>query len=296
MTFKQLEYFLEIAATENITKAAENLNISQPPLSLQLKSLEEEFGIKLFKRSKKKLVITNKGLLLQERATQILNLLNETVYDLQVPESNNETVIRIGTISSVSNTLLPKKIAQYKEINPSVHYEIYEGNTTTILNQLSEGIIDLGVIREPFNMNPYHSIPLKNSSLGDAQFDYFVAIAKASFYKFSSYDYIDLAELRGKPLIMHRRYKDLWANTCRQKGFIPDFFCLNNDIFSSLRLAEEGVGIAIAPYTSAQQNNNPNLILKKILHPAMSSRAHLVWSVNLQMTEEVQGFIQLFRN
>lgn len=66
MTLKQLEYFLAIAETGNITKAAARLNISQPPLSLQLKTLEDELGVELFVREKKKLFITSQGQMLEE--------------------------------------------------------------------------------------------------------------------------------------------------------------------------------------------------------------------------------------
>lgn len=296
MTFKQLEYFLTIAKTENITRASEILNISQPPLSLQLKALEDEFQVQLFHRNKKNLTITKKGLLLQERATEILNLVNGTIYDLQAPDSGSETIINIGVISSVSHKLLPNKIAEYKKINPSVHFSIYEGSTTTINDQLTEGYIDIGIIREPFNMTSCGSLPLKNLNPEIIEMDYFVALGHPSFFDNKDSDLIDLIDLRGKSLIMQRRYHELWTNNCRKKGFIPDLFCLNTDASSSIALAEAEAGIAILPYSSASNNFSHNLISKKITDPTISSDAHLVWSLNRQISPEAKSFIQLFKN
>ena len=82
MTLKQLEYFLEIAKMGSVTRAAQSLNISQPPLSLQLKALEEELGAPLFLRDKRRLDITPEGRLLRERAQAILALLEETARDI----------------------------------------------------------------------------------------------------------------------------------------------------------------------------------------------------------------------
>lgn len=101
MTLKQLEYFLAIAEAGHITAAAKNLNISQPPLSLQLKALEDEFGVQLFERDKRNLTITHEGLILQERAREIIRLVNETVRDLQNMGAEAKGTIHIGTIVSV---------------------------------------------------------------------------------------------------------------------------------------------------------------------------------------------------
>ena len=101
MTLKQLEYFLAIAEAGHITAAAKNLNISQPPLSLQLKALEDEFGVQLFERDKRNLTITREGLILQERAREIIRLVNETVRDLQNMGAEAKGTIHIGTSVSV---------------------------------------------------------------------------------------------------------------------------------------------------------------------------------------------------
>ena len=99
MTLKQLEYFLAIAENGSITKAANSLRISQPPLSLQLKGLEEELGCQLFIRDKKNMIITPKGILLRERAHEIMDKVNETLLLMQSASEEERYTIHLGTIS-----------------------------------------------------------------------------------------------------------------------------------------------------------------------------------------------------
>ena len=127
MTLKQLEYFLEIARLGNVTRAAQSLNISQPPLSLQLKSLEDELGTPLFRRDKRHLEITPAGKLLQERAQAILALLDETTGDIHALSTEKQITLRIATIGSVNNRLLPNLIARFSRDYFYVNFRVIEG-------------------------------------------------------------------------------------------------------------------------------------------------------------------------
>ncbi len=294
MTLKQLEYFLAIADTGSVTRAAQTLNISQPPLSLQLKALEEELGVQLFSREKKNLVITEAGQLLRERARAILDLVNDSVQDVQNLTTERRTTIHIGTISSVCTRLLPEKILAFTKSYPHVEFQIFEGSTTTIQNHLSERVVELGIIREPFNASAYHTVPIRDNSLGYDAADYFTAVGYPHFFEEPDSPVIGLESLRGKPIITHRRYRDMLVNACRKKGFIPNIVCQNDELASSLSWASSGIGIAIAPYSSALQNSNPKLLVKRIDCPALLSRAFLVWNRGSELNDETRAFIALF--
>lgn len=294
MTLKQLEYFLAIAENGSITKAANTLRISQPPLSLQLKGLEEELGCQLFIRDKKNMLITQKGILLRDRAREIINKVNETILLIQSTEDDNHATIHIGTISSICNRVLPDKILRLQEQFPQLDFVLHEGSTTSIQDMLADGSVDFGIIREPFSVNSYASRPIKDNALGETGEDYFVTLAKAAFYDDPASDIVPLVSLKDKPIIIHRRYCDLFSTACRQHGFVPKIICQNDNIASSLSWAGSGIGIAIAPYTSAIQNLDPTLIMKRIDSPTIVSKAHLVWNRNAVLTEEEKAFIQLF--
>ncbi|MEG1858358.1 MAG: LysR family transcriptional regulator [Pseudoflavonifractor sp.] len=295
MTLKQIEYFLEIAKMGGITKAAQNLNISQPPLSLQLKSLEEELGAQLFYRNNRKLEITPEGKLFRERAQAILGLLEETTRDIRAVSEERQVIIRIATIGSVNNRLLPEKIAQFCREYPYVSFRVIEGTTEMVLGNLAEGKADLGFAREPFNMTSFRAVPIQDPILPADELDYFVTIAQPHFYN-NFYagvktDSIPLEDLQGKPLVTHRRYREMLVSACRKKGFNPHIICENNEIQSSLSWARAGIGMAVAPYTSAAYNSDPELVIRRLDSMTFSPRACLVWNQSVKLTSEALAFI-----
>lgn len=97
MDIRTLKYFLAVAQEENITKAAEILHMSQPPLSRQLHDLEEELGVKLFERTNRKVILTSEGALLRQRAEEILELVEKTKADVSPKTDNISGDIYIGS-------------------------------------------------------------------------------------------------------------------------------------------------------------------------------------------------------
>lgn len=297
MTLKQLEYFLEIAKMGSVTKAAQNLNISQPPLSLQLRALEEELGAPLFLRDKRGLEITSEGAMLRERAEAILALLDETARDIHAVSKTRQITIRIGTIGSVNHRLLPDAIARFRQDYPYVSFRVLEGPTDVVLSDLAAGKVDLGFVREPFNTAGLRTIPIRNPALKSGEQDCFATIALPQFYD-HAFDTalmptIDLDELQGKPLVIHHRYREMLVNACRKRGFNPYIICENGEIYSSLSWAQAGIGVAIAPYTSVILNKDPGLIIRRLDSMAFSPRVCLVWGVATKLGAEALSFINL---
>lgn len=293
MTLKQLEYFLEIAKMASVTRAAQNLNISQPPLSMQLKALEDELGASLFIRDKRCLIITPEGELLKERAMAILELLDETARDIRAISETKETTIRIGTIGSINNRLLPELIARFCRDYPYVNFQVVEGRTDTVLKNLADGTVDLGFVREPFNMTELRSVPVQDPFLRPGETDYFVTIAQPQFYDDISSEIISLKDLRDKPLVIHSRYRDMILSACRKQGFNPHIICENGEIQSSLSWARAGIGIAIVPYTSAAPNSEPALIIRRLDALTFNPRVCFVWNRSAKLRPEAIAFINL---
>lgn len=294
MTLKQLEYFLAIAENGSITKAANTLRISQPPLSLQLKGLEEELGCQLFIRDKKNMVITQKGILLREKAREIINKVDETILLMQSADEDTHVTIHIGTISSICNRVLPDKVLMLKNRFPHLDFVLHEGSTTSILEMLTEGTVDFGIVREPFNLNAFSSRTVRDTVLPGEEEDYFVALAKEDFFEDPAAEIVPLVSLKDQPIIIHQRYCDLFTTACRQHGFVPKIICQNENIASSLSWAASGIGVAVAPFTCAIQNLDPKLMCKRIDSPTIVSKAHLVWNKNTVLTEEMKALIQSF--
>ncbi len=295
MTLKQLEYFLAIAEAGHITAAAKNLNISQPPLSLQLKALEDEFGVLLFQRDKRNLTITHEGLILQERAKEIINLVNKTVRDLQNLGVEAHGTIRIGTIISVCSSILPEKIMAFNRTHPQIDFQVFEGSSSHVMDLLNDGTVDIGILREPFNTGLYHSRVIRRNDTGGEEMDSFAAVGLPHFFEgFENEDCISLASLKGKPLIIHRRYYDLLLNHCRQKGFSPNIICQNTEIVSSISWAQAGIGVAVVSYAGSPQYMNDSLMIKQIVDPSIHTRSFLVWRKDSNISNITKQFTQLF--
>ena len=297
MTLKQLEYFLEIARLGNVTRAAQSLNISQPPLSLQLKSLEDELGTPLFRRDKRHLEITPAGKLLQERAQVILALLDETTGDIHALSTEKQITLRIATIGSVNNRLLPNLIARFSRDYFYVNFRVIEGRTEHVLEHVTSGDVDFGFVREPFNTSHFRSVLIHDPALAPGQSDHFVTIAQPQFYdayyEGDSRDTIEIDELKDKPLIIHQRYREMILGACRKRGFNPYIICENDEIHSSLSWARAGIGIAIAPYTSAILSIDPGLVIRRLTFTAFIPWVRLVWNPSCQLSSEALAFMNM---
>jgi DNA-binding transcriptional LysR family regulator len=293
MTYKQLEYFLAIAETSNMTMAAAKLNISQPPLSYHLKILEEELQVKLFNREGHTLQITNEGRIFQDKAMQILALTNQSISLMQNIGKEMFGTINIATIPSVCGSILPKNIYEFQLKYPDVNYKIHECNTFRAMELLDNGLVDFAFVRAPFNQERYQIMMVKNPFLKENQKDFFVAIGSETFLGDTKEDSIDLQKLIGKPLIVHRRYKKILDSLCEEKNISLQIVCENDYIGSSFYMADAAIGVAVMPYTSAMLfDNKKSLLIKKIEHPTIDSQIYLITKKNTTLPLLSKKFIE----
>lgn len=126
MEIRLLKYFLAVAREENITAAAEILHITQPTLSKQLMELEDELGKKLFIRGKRKITLTEDGILLRKRAGEIIDLLEKTQAELK--NSDNESIsgdIYIGAGETEGMKIIAKVSSKLQKKYPDIHYHLF---------------------------------------------------------------------------------------------------------------------------------------------------------------------------
>lgn len=160
MEIRVLRYFLTVVREEGINRAAEVLHITQPTLSRQLSQLEEEVGVKLFHRGARKITLTNEGILLRRRAEEILSLVDRTERELVEQEElvDGRIVIGCGELAAVQ--VLPEIIETFHEKYPLVTYDIFTGNADLVKEQMEKGLIDIGVLLEPINIEKFDFIRL----------------------------------------------------------------------------------------------------------------------------------------
>lgn len=140
MELRILQYFLMVAREKNITRAAKQLHMTQPTLSRQLMQLEDELGKPLFIRGKRKIELTDEGVLLRRRAEEILSLVNKTEQEITQSEEEMVGQIMIGTgIFSSSQTVLSQVIEEFHDEYPLVKFDIYVGNADLIKERDDQG-------------------------------------------------------------------------------------------------------------------------------------------------------------
>ena len=164
MDLKDLQYFLAVAQAGTITGAAAKLCMAQPPLSRQMKELEEELGTTLFIRGKRHIRLTEEGIFLRQQAEEILSLMEKTRGQLSRMGTGAGGLISIGVTESCGAGVLSDIIERFHSDFPGIRYNIWCGNGDEINDKLDKGLVDLGIVREPFRTEKYESALIKTES------------------------------------------------------------------------------------------------------------------------------------
>ncbi len=155
MELRVLRYFLAVAREENITKAAALLHVTQPTLSRQLMQLEDELGVKLFRRSQYRVVLTDDGMLLRRRAQEIVELADKAQRELQHTEAELTGEVAIGCGESVGMTFLSEHIREFRRLHNQVQFRIYSANADDVKERIEKGLLDMGLLTEPVDIGRY---------------------------------------------------------------------------------------------------------------------------------------------
>lgn len=197
MEIRVLRYFLTVVREEGINRAAEVLHITQPTLSRQLAQLEEGVGVKLFHRGARKITLTNEGILLRRRAEEILSLVDRTERELTCQDELVEGRIVIGGGELAAMQVLSEIIEDFREKYPLVTFDIFTGNADMVKEQMEKGLIDIGVLLEPVDMEKFDFIRLKGK-------ERWVVLMRPDD-SFAEKEAVSAKDLENMPLILPRR-------------------------------------------------------------------------------------------
>lgn len=286
MDIRQLKYFLTIVEEGQITSAAKRLKMAQPPLSQQLKLLEEELGVKLVERGPRHVQLTDAGEILQNRARQILELVDSTVKEINDFCKGMKGTLSIGTVSSSGEVLLNDRMSEFHKTYSGIKFEIHEGNTFTLIDLLNKGIIEVAIVRTPFKSHNFECRYAKSEPM-------IAAMPKEYFWNPEKLS-LRPDELKGKPLIIYRRFEKLIWETCQEHGFEPEIFCKNDDARTTILWANAGLGIAIVPKSALGLAANGNLLYKEIESEKLRTRIAAIWLKDRYISSIAQKFIESF--
>ena len=286
MDIRQLEYFLAVAEEGLITKAAQRLHITQSPLSQQMIALEKELGAQLFRRDKKQIVLTKAGLVLKHRAEQILGLAQDTRTEVHEAAHGLQGRLNIGTINSSGRTLLPEVIADFHESFPLISFDLRQGDTPHLLEELDAHLIDLAFVRLPVNEFLYEQITVPTERM-------VIAAAPGRFGL--PEDNAPLAGLTSVPLLLHRRYQETVLAYFQSLALEPRIFCLSDELIPLLTWAMKGLGIAVVPEFAPQLFTGSALVIRTLSSPAVLNSSALIWLKNAPLPAAAANFIDFFQ-
>ena len=281
MEIRQLEYFHEIAATGSINEAARRLNMSQPPLSYQIKQLEAELNVKLFERTRAGVTLTEAGKLLYDRTENILSYVRST--ELEVSKAGKKQVLRIGITPTTVTTIMPY-ISRFSRENSDVNFEVRDAITFTLLNYLMDGIIDVSVVRTPIKLDGLNYLELVEEPM--------IAVLPPEIPENETKkEGISLKELTGCPLIIYRRYEEFLMKAFGEKNLLPDIFCVCDDPRGAMLWAKEDLATAIFPQSMASLCDG--LCIQELDEPDLITKILLIWAKGKKPVPLVQEFLDV---
>lgn len=286
MDLKQMRYFLAIVEERQITAAARRLHMAQPPLSSQMKMLEDELGMKLFRRGPHHIELTDAGRLFAERAAQLLDMAAMTKREMQDMKQGTRGTLSLGTVSSSGNVLQNEGMQSFREHFPHVRFEIHDGNTFQLINLLDKGIIEVGIVRTPFNAVHFNCKYRQPEPM--------IAAMTPELDWDGTKTEIEAEELAEKPLILYRRFEQLLMDTFAAHDFTPDVCCLNDDARTTILWANAGLGIAIAPQSAFSLAAHDNLHCKVIKEKSLYTRLAAIWPRERYLSAIARNFLSYF--
>ncbi len=158
MEIRTLRYFLAVAREENMTRAAEQLYVTQPTLSKALKALEDELGKKLFTRHSFSIRLTEEGVLLRNRAEDLVSMADRIEKEFVSLDDITGGDLYFGLAESYQIGFLAREIHAFKQSYPGLHYYITSGDTEQVAEKLDKGLLDFAVLAEIPDASKYESL------------------------------------------------------------------------------------------------------------------------------------------
>ena len=270
MDIRVLQYFLAVAREESITKAAQSLSITQPPLSRQLKDLEKELGKQLLVRGSKRVTLTEDGMLLRKRAEELIDLMEKTKAELTSSHENINGEIYIGCGETESISFLAQTAQNLQKQYPLIHYHIYSGDAERVMERLDKGLIDFGLLVGQTDISRYEYIRLPMKDVWG------VLMPKDS--PLAEKETVSAEDLWDKPLIISHQTS---MNSEMFSWLKSDISRLNivatyDLVYNAAQFVKKGFGYVIALDRLINTTGDSSLCFRP-LFPALEAELCIVW-------------------
>lgn len=261
MDLRHLRYFVAVAENELVTRAAQHLRVSQPPLSRAIREFESELGVDLFRRQKQRLTLTAVGAALLDDAKAILSRVNGFKQRAQSLSSGEQGRIRVGYVDgAMQGGLLSKQLRELRARCPSLAIDLVPLSSELQLKALADGVIDAGIVYTPRSENDDVAV---YKLLADS-----LLLALPADDRLAGKRQIRPSDLDGAAWVAAPREEDTnwqarFAQRCASAGFRPDIRYEVSQLSAMLGLVEAGVGLGFVP-ASATRTEAPGVKFRSL--------------------------------
>ncbi|MFT8870882.1 MAG: LysR family transcriptional regulator [Sporolactobacillus sp.] len=283
MEWQQIEYFQVVARLQHMTKAAEELSISQPALSRSIARLEEELGVSLFERQGRSIILNQYGRLLLKHVNHILKEIGEAKRELKMLMDPEYGEVSLGFLHTLGVNVIPDILCAFRKLHPRTKIKLYQNNNTSLLHQLETGEIDLCLVHHGYS-DPH--------ILWEKLWEEELFLMVPANHPLAKRNSIMLKEIAREPIVSMKtgyELRKLADMLCRKAEFTPTIAFESEDVTTLVALVASGLGVALLP---DQKDIDEDKVRKlHISWPACRRQIGLSWYEDRYLSPAVRQFM-----
>lgn len=282
MELRQLEYFQMVCRLNSISKAAEELHIAQPSISIAIQKLEEDLGVQLFNRSQRQITLTAEGLIFSQRANEILTRIGDSVNEIKDLQSLPRGAVKVGIPPMIGVFLFPAIFVQFRKQYPQIELIAVEGGSLSVQSMVEQGRIDIGIITQSSS-----STHLATRLITSGQ----IEVCLPPRHPLSSLPSIPFHKLSNQPFILLKEdtyNRKVVIEECTKHNFTPQIVFSSSQIETIIGLVQLEVGISFLFDTIAKRY--PAIYSCPLAEP-IHYQIVLAWNRSRYLTSASRAFI-----
>lgn len=290
LSFRQIQAFLAVAERRSFSRAAEDLNLSQPALSERVRELETSLGLKLFSRTTRSVQLTSDGERLLTRAQRAIGELDSIVLELQDRAALRRGSVSIACVPAVAAYLVPQAIARFRSIHPGVKVELSELTSAEVEARVLDGTADFGICGQAERKRELDRTLIAK--------DPFVALVTLD-HPLAKRKWITLAMMQRYPLVVMRRGSNVRSTLeeafdAARLRLQPAYETTHH--YSVLGMVEAGLGIGALPLMTVAALPRSNVSTVRIAKPAIEREIGIVTKRGIAASPAAAQFMRFVQD
>jgi DNA-binding transcriptional LysR family regulator len=291
LDFRQLEAFVQVAAHQSFSRAAEALQLTQPSITARIQALERELGEEMFERSGRGVRLTDAGAIFLPHAERMLQMLREAKEGVEEVRGVGAGRLRLGSALTISTYVLPRILRTFHSRYPGVEVIVHTGRSEQVLNMLLSDEVRMGLT---------HSLVHADVETIDLYEDEVILVANPD-HRFAANHQATIEEVSNQPVILGDRGSSYYALThglFRQAGVVPNVIMELDSLEATKRMVEEGLGIALLPRVCLERELKQGLLAEVTITdaPAISRQIALIYRKSRKQTRTAHAFLEVLRS